>query len=104
MKNIFKYCGAILLAVCFSTVICGCSDVKINAQNAETYRKSLQDMRQTLSEKQQKALDQAIEKIFEHERKKAAKYGNPMGDSGIMLLLDDMTAEEIISYAKKMGK
>ena len=61
-------------------------------------------MRQTLSEKQQAELDQAIEKIFEYERKKAAEFGGTMGDSGIMPLLDNMTADEIISHAQNIGK
>ena len=104
MKNIFRHCMLFLLAICCSTVICGCSKPRINAKDAATYQKSLQDMRQTLSEKQQAELDQAIEKIFEYERKKAEKFGSTMGDTGIMLLLDNMTADEIIAHAQKLNK
>ena len=104
MRKISKCSWLILLAICCAVVVCGCSKVRINAKNAETYRKTLQDMRKSLSAKQQISLDQAIEKIFEYERKKAVKYGNAMGDSGIMLLLDNMTADQIISHAKNIGK
>ena len=97
--------GLFLLLVFFLAGLPGgCSKVKINARNAETYQKSLQEMRQSLSVSKRSELDEAIEKIFNHERRRATEYGSGMGEAGIMLLLDELTADEIIAKAKSIKK
>lgn len=104
MKKLFQYSMLFLLAVSCAAFAGGCSKARINAKDAETYRKTLQSMRQTLPAKKQEALDRAIEKIFQYERKRAAEYGSGMGDTGIMLLLDNLTADEIILRAQNIKK
>ena len=98
----FRRCAFLLSVFLGVMVLCGCGKARIDARNAETYRKSLQEMRRTLSGRQQEALDQAVEKIFRHERRWAAEYGSADGDAGIMLLLDNLTADEIIAKAEKI--
>ena len=77
-------------------LLSGCSRPKINAKDENAFRTSLEKMRKSLNADRRQSLDKAIENIFAEGRKRAREVGDPMGEHGIMLQLDEMTADEII--------
>ena len=100
MKHIYLFLFPILLCILFA----GCSQARIDAKDAASYEASLKTMRQSLSDAKRKQLDEALDKIFTEERKRAKELGSTMGDYGIMLTLDEMTADEIIRKSHTENK
>ena len=85
-------------------LLVGCSRPKINAKDENAYRSSLEKMRKSLNADRRQSLDEALEAIFADGRRRAKEVGDPMGELGIMLQLDEMTADDIIKKGSAIGK
>ena len=84
-------------------VVClglGCSQPRIDAKDEASFKSSLENMRKSLSAEKRGELDAAIETIFADARKRAKEVGGSMGDYGIMLQLDEMSAGDIIGKGR----
>ena len=89
------------LAALAGILLAGCGNPKINAKDAETYQTSLETMRASLSASKRARLDAAVTAIFAAAREREKRLGGSgMGEFGIMLSLDEKTADQIIAMAE----
>ena len=98
MKSWLWSLGAATLA---GILLAGCGNPKINAKDVETYKTSLETMRAALSPPKRARLDAAVATIFAAAREREKRLGGGgMGEFGIMLSLDEKTADQIIAMAE----
>ena len=99
-----KHINIFLFPILFCILLAGCSQPRIDAKDTASYEASLKTMRESLSDAKREQLDAALDRIFTAERKRAKELGSTMGDYGIMLTLDEMTADEIIRKSNTENK
>ncbi len=91
------------LAALAGILLAGCGNPKINAKDAETYQTSLETMRASLSAPKRARLDAAVTAIFAAAREREKRLGGSgMGEFGIMLSLDEKTADQIIAMSEEL--
>lgn len=94
----------ILIFLCLCLLLSSCSRPRIDARDEESYLRTVQVMKESLSKAKREQLEEALTIIFEGERANVKKMGGTMGEFGTMLLLDEMTADDIISKANSYKK